>query len=224
MGLPVGAVVLPDVVTPSLLDASSRSARSGSARREELLEAATRIVQRDGVHASMASIAAEAGITKPVLYRHFGDKGGLYAALADRVTDRLMSGLQAALATGRTPHERVALTIDAYLAMIEGEPQTYRFLVHSTEAAPAQGQVRSFLRRLSALLADGIAGETGLAAGSVRSLSWGHGIVGMVQAAGDWWLDERPCPRAELTRELTALLWGAYGAATSREEPRPADG
>ncbi len=195
--------------------------RPGPARREVLLEAADRVVQRDGVHASMAAIAAEAGITKPVLYRHFGDKGGLYAALADRVTDRLLLGLQAALASGRTPHERVALTVDAYLAMIEAEPQTYRFLVHSTEAAPAQGQVRSFLRRLSALLADGIAAETGLPSGAVRSLSWGHGIVGMVQAAGDWWLDERPCPRAELTQELTALLWGAYGAATTRSDAGP---
>ena len=72
-----------------------------------------------------------------------------------------MDGLQAALAAGRTPRERVALTVDAYLAMIEAEPQTYRFLVHSTEAAPAQGQVRSFLRRLADLLADGIAAEAG---------------------------------------------------------------
>jgi len=199
-----------------VLDRAGRPVRvGGAARREELLEAAARIVSRDGVQASMAAMAAEAGITKPVLYRHFGDKGGLYAALAERSTDRLMDGLQAALATGRTPHERVALTVDAYLAMIQAEPQTYRFLVHSTEAAPAQGQVRSFLRRLADLLADGIAAETGLQPGSVRSRAWGHGIVGLVQATGDWWLDEQPCPRAELTAELTGLLWGAYGS-TSR--------
>ncbi len=196
-------------------------ARPGvAARREELLAAAERSVARDGAGSSMVSIAAEAGITKPVLYRHFGDKGGVYAALAERVTGRLMDGLQAALDRGRTPHERVLLTVDAYLAMIESEPQLYRFLVHTTEAAPAQGQVRSFLHRLADLLADGIAAETGLPEGSVRTRAWGHGIVGMVQAAGDWWLDERPCPRAELTEELTGLLWGAYGAASVRPEDR----
>lgn len=42
-----------------------------------------------------------------------------------------------------------------------------------------------------------------------------HGIVGMVQAAGDWWLDEQPCPGAELTAELTGLLTGAYGSAAA---------
>ena len=187
-----------------------------SARREELLEAAVRIVQRDGVQASMAAIAAEAGITKPVLYRHFGDKGGLYAALAERSTDRLMVGLQTALAQGRTPRERVALTVGAYLSVIEAEPQLYRFLVHSTEAAPAAGQVRSFLRRLADLLSEGIAPETGLPPGDVRPRTWAHGIVGLVQAAGDWWLEEQPCPRDELTAQLTDLLWGAYGAASTR--------
>src|SRR5689334_24333466 len=119
-------------------------------RREQLLAAADRVVQREGSAASMNDIAAEAGITKPILYRHFGDKGGLYAALAERHTDRLLASLQAALATEGTPRERVARTVDAYLRTIETEPQVYRFLVHSAEiaqAAEAAGQVQSFLRR-----------------------------------------------------------------------------
>lgn len=49
--------------------------RSADRRRRELLEAADRVVLRDGPQASMNAIAAEAGITKPILYRHFGDKG-----------------------------------------------------------------------------------------------------------------------------------------------------
>jgi len=60
--------------------------RSADRRRRELLEAADRVVLRDGPQASMNAIAAEAGITKPILYRHFGDKNGLYAALAARLT------------------------------------------------------------------------------------------------------------------------------------------
>src|SRR3954465_14973944 len=95
------------------------------ARREALLDAADRIVQRDGPAVSMASIAAEAGITKPILYRHFGDKGGLYAALAERHTQRLLLVLQEALAAGGATRARVERTIDAYLATIESEPQVY---------------------------------------------------------------------------------------------------
>ena len=188
-----------------------RAARS--ARREALLAAADQVVQRDGAAASMASIAAEAGITKPILYRHFGDKSGLYAALAERHTDRLLELLTEALRSEGTARQRVERTVDAYLATIETEPQVYRFLVQSVEAAPVQGQVRTFVRRLAEQLAAGIALELGLAPGDVRAGAWAAGIVGMVQAAGEWWLDTAPCSRGELTGQLTDLLWGAYGAA-----------
>jgi AcrR family transcriptional regulator len=182
-----------------------------AARREALLDAADRIVRRDGPAVSMATIAAEAGITKPILYRHFGDKSGLYAALADRYTGRLLDELQEALEAGRDRRDRVERTIDAYLSSIEAEPQVYRFLIHSDEAAPAQAQVRSFTRRLSALLAAGMAAE--LAVPPERAGAWAHGVVGMVQAAGDWWLDEVPCTRAQLVAELTDLLFGAYAGS-----------
>ena len=35
-----------------------------------------------------------------------------------------------------------------------------------------------------------------------------RGIVGFVQAAGDWWLERGAIPRGRLVDELTALLWG----------------
>jgi AcrR family transcriptional regulator len=181
-----------------------------AARREALLDAADRIVRRDGPAASMATIATEAGITKPILYRHFGDKNGLYAALADRYTGRLMAQLQTALEGGGSRRARVERTVDAYLAAIEEEPQVYRFLVHSGEAAAAQSSIRSFTGTLSALLATGMGRELGVPADGARAQAWAHGVVGMVQAAGDWWLDTRRCSRAELVRELAELLFGQY--------------
>jgi hypothetical protein len=59
------------------------------------------------------------------------------------------------------------------------------------------------------VLAEGIAAEAGVPA--LRAQAWAHGIVGMVQAAGDWWLDDAPCDRAGLVGELAALLGGGYG-------------
>jgi AcrR family transcriptional regulator len=179
-------------------------------RREELLDAADRIVRRDGPAASMAAIAAEAGITKPILYRHFGDKDGLHAALADRYTGNLLVELREALAIGRSRRDRVRCAVDAYLAAIEEEPQVYRFLLHSDDAARAQREVHSFTRRLAVLLAAGIGAETGVPGDGVRAQAWAHAIVGMVQSAGDWWLEHRPCPREQLVAELVALLEGAY--------------
>ncbi|MYS10156.1 TetR/AcrR family transcriptional regulator, partial [Streptomyces sp. SID6041] len=50
----------------------------------------------------------------------------------------------------------------------------------------------------------------------VQARIWGHGIVGMMHAAGDWWLGERPCSRAELVRSLADLLWGRLAQASDR--------
>ena len=113
--------------------------RSADRRRRELLEAADRVVLRDGPQASMNAIAAEAGITKPILYRHFGDKGGLYRALAKRHTDALLDALRAALDAPAERRERVEATLDTYLAAIEARPQVYRFLMHPAEGRQRRG-------------------------------------------------------------------------------------
>ncbi|GGS11900.1 TetR family transcriptional regulator [Streptomyces aureoverticillatus] len=202
--------------------------RSAEQRRRELLEAADRVVLRDGPGASMNAIAAEAGITKPILYRHFGDKGGLYAALAKRHTDALLASLRAALDAPAERRERVESTLDTYLAAIEARPQVYRFLMHPSEAGPTgeQGGEGGFdvglhsvplLRRLGEELAEVIEERVDLGPESTQlARVWGHGIVGMMHAAGDWWLGERPCSRAELVRSLADLLWGRLAAAGNR--------
>lgn len=199
--------------------------RSAEQRRRELLEAADRVVLRDGPGASMNAIAAEAGITKPILYRHFGDKGGLYAALAKRHTDALLASLRAALDAPAERRERVEATLDTYLAAIEARPQVYRFLMHPSEAGSAGDQggfdvglhSAPLLRRLGEELAEVIEERVDLGPESARlARVWGHGIVGMMHAAGDWWLGERPCSRAELVGSLADLLWGRLAAAGNR--------
>jgi AcrR family transcriptional regulator len=182
-------------------------------RREELLDAADRVICRDGPAASMAQIAAEAGITKPILYRHFGDKGGLYVALTERYTGRLLVELRTALDSGQDRRDRVERTVRAYLGSIDADREVYRFLTRSDEGLPAHSHVLSFRRRLAGLLADGIAVELGVPAS--RASAWAHGIVGMVESAGDWWLESRTLTREELVTELSDLLFGAYAGAGS---------
>jgi AcrR family transcriptional regulator len=182
-------------------------------RREQLLAAADRVIRRDGSVASMNLIAAEAGITKPILYRHFGDKGGLYRALAGQYIDDLLARLRAALTTRGGLAARTRATIDAYLSAVGEQPQVYRFLVEraAVEEPDVRGEVQGFVRRFGDELAAGISAESALEVDEQRALVWAHGIAGMVQAAGDWWLDHPEVPREQMVEELTALLFGAFG-------------
>lgn len=198
--------------------------RSAQQRRRQLLEAADRVVLRDGPQASMNAIAAEAGITKPILYRHFGDKGGLYRALAKRHTDALLDALRAALDAPAERRQRVEATLDTYLYAIEARPQVYRFLMHPAEdAQPTEAgfdvgrHSAPLLRRLGEELATVIEERVDLGPDSQQlARVWGHGIVGMMHAAGDWWLGERPCSREQLVRTLADMLWGRLAGVDNR--------
>lgn len=75
------------------------------------------------------------------------------------------------------------------------------------------------LRRLGEELAMVIAERVDLGPDSeAMARIWGHGIVGMMHAAGDWWLGERPCSREQLVRSLADLLWGRLAEAGDRAD------
>jgi AcrR family transcriptional regulator len=179
-------------------------------RRLELVEAAVRAIRREGPGASMEQMAAEAGVTKPILYRHFGDRGGLYAAVTTYAFEGLDSGLQRALQSVDTPPRQVVSNaIDAYLAFVEQAPELYRFLAQRVVNEPGnlQETIDDFTTRVGRDVAL-ILGEALRAAGADSGAAepWAFGIVGMVFAAGAWWLERRTMTRARLTAYLTDLV------------------
>jgi AcrR family transcriptional regulator len=180
-------------------------------RREELLNAAIAGIRQHGPAASMDSLAAEAGITKPILYRHFGDRAGLISAIADRFADTLEADLTTALSQN-TAGTRALLvgTIDAFVGYIEREPAVYRYLVRNGNSDPAV-DLTGFLDQISnrvALVIGEEARRLGRDSGGAEALA--HGIVSFVYGAGDWWVDRRTMPRAQLVAYLADFLWAGF--------------
>jgi AcrR family transcriptional regulator len=189
-----------------------------AAQREQLLDVADAVVRRQGVIASINQIAAEADVAKPILYRHFGDKDGLYQALAERYVTALMDQLRDALSEAGGPRERIAATICAYLAFVEEHSEPYELLMRRSvrEGAAASTTVADFIQRVAAEVAVELGEELRAARlDSGAAEPWAHGIVGMVQLAGDWWLRNRTMPRARLVEYLTTLLWTGFSGVAS---------
>ncbi|MFC7586737.1 TetR/AcrR family transcriptional regulator [Nonomuraea antimicrobica] len=130
-------------------------------RRRALLDAADRVIMKEGPEVSMAAIAAEAGITKPILYRHFGDKHGLYQALADRHVRTVIAQLRPRLAapgardgargggaaeSGADLRGRAGAAIGVYLDLVSANLNLYRFLFH--RAGAEDSRVRSHMTAL----------------------------------------------------------------------------
>lgn len=165
----------------------------------------------------MAAIAAEAGISKPILYRHFGDKSGLYQALAERHTRKLIEGIREEFSRDEPVRDRARSTIDTYLATISKNLHLYRFLMHraSAEDTATHSAMSTMIRDVSRELAEVMIAE-GEMTDRTRAYVWGHAIVGMVQTAGDWWLDQdEDVPREDVVDALVDLVLGGLPAAAS---------
>ncbi|MGW5687088.1 TetR/AcrR family transcriptional regulator [Nonomuraea sp. NPDC003754] len=181
-------------------------------RRRALLDAADRAILRDGPEVSMAAIAAEAGITKPILYRHFGDKSGLYQALADRHVRRVISQLRPEFARARTdPRRRARAAIEIYLDLISVNLNLYRFLFHraSAEDTSVRSHMTALVRGLGEELGAVLAADE-VVADPVRAQILGHAFVGMVQTTGDWWLEHPEVERAQVVEGLVDVIVAAF--------------
>ncbi|MBA2626299.1 MAG: TetR/AcrR family transcriptional regulator [Acidimicrobiia bacterium] len=186
-------------------------------RRSELLEAGVRVIRRDGPSPSMEAIAREAGVTKPILYRHFGDRSGLVAAVASRFADELADVLDRSLVAGGDARSQLVGAVDAYLAFVERDPSLYRFVlegVGSGSAANLDGFLRSLGHRVALVLGEQLR-AAGQDSGGAEPLA--HGIVGFVHAAGGWWVEGPTMPRARLVQYLTDLLWDGLGVLATPE-------
>jgi AcrR family transcriptional regulator len=186
-------------------------------RREALLEAAIGGIRKHGPAASMDVLAAEAGITKPILYRHFGDRAGLVSQIAKRFADSLLADLQAALGQ-TTPEPRVLLTstIDAFLGFIEREPALYRFLVHNrnVDAADFTGFLDEIASQVALVIGEQLR-SIGRDSGGAEPIA--HGIVAFVYSAGDWWIERRTMPRPQLVTYLTDFLWEGFNGQGAQQ-------
>jgi len=78
-----------------------RTRMSGQERREQLIEIGRALIAERGFDATtVEEIAASAGVTKPVVYEHFGGKEGLYAVVVDREVTKLLDSIKGALVAG----------------------------------------------------------------------------------------------------------------------------
>jgi len=185
-------------------------------RRAELLDAADRVIHRSGLAFSMDEIASEAGITKPVLYRHFGDKDGLHEALTARYIGELKRVLRPATETD-DPRSRLAATIDAYLFYVEREPDRYRFLLAAAEQPRTAVLVARFRREhIGGCAFTSVAKleRAGLDPGFAEH--WAQCVSGMIRAAGASWLESRSLPRGRLVEYLTTILWDGFGVLNTK--------
>jgi AcrR family transcriptional regulator len=176
-------------------------------RREQFVDAALRALEKHGPTVAVAQIAAEAGVAKPRLYRHFDDKSDLLDAVRDRVSAILWQRLTAALDPDDAPAHLIRHGLDAFLGVVDEYPNTFRLMAQP--GAPVQ-RVLEDGRKLANVLAGLIAGQlSALGVDTSGAEPWGHSLAGAVGGAAHWWLDHRTITKEELINHLCTVILGS---------------
>lgn len=198
-----------------------RSARmSGRERREQLLEIGRSVFAQKGFEAtSVEEIASRAGVSKPIVYEHFGGKEGLYAVIVDRETSALLGALESALedpsAHPRRLMEQAAL---AFLTYIDEREDGFRILAQDSPAFRASGSYSSVLGDIAAKVSWILAAQLRPRKYPVRDAEiYAQMLVGMVAFTGQWWLESRKPSKEEVAARMVNLSW--YGLAQLEKKP-----
>ena len=181
-------------------------------RRVELVESTLRAIRRQGATVSLDEIAAEAGTSKPVIYRHFGDRPGLYRAVVEKTAQFILDDLQTLVGRER-PDDLSGLVRDlanGYLQLVQRDPEIYRFVMSrplvdgDLTDDPVAGLTMRIGERIAGLLRAGGYPQA-------RADTWGHALVGCVRAATDHWIRAgMPRPAEAVATDLADLLGPAF--------------
>jgi AcrR family transcriptional regulator len=196
------------------LTTSPRRRLSREDRARQLLDVAEAVFTEQGIQASsMDEIADRAGVTKPILYDHFGSKDGLVAAVLLRAGDLLGETIVTAVAAAASPEQALASGLRTYFAFVEQR----RGALHSllTEAGAPGSESAAALERVRDQQADLITAllmeQTGdLDAATART--YAQIVLGATER-----LATRPGPAAdtsveELTSRVMDVFWCGFAA------------
>lgn len=196
---------------------------SGRERREQLIDVGRALFADKGFEAvSVEEIASTAGVSKPVVYEHFGGKEGLYAVVVDREMNHLLTMISSAL-QGSHPRQLLEQAGMALFDYIESQPDGFRILVRDSPVSQQTGSFASLIVDIAGqveyLLADQFKAH-GLPTRLAPMYS--QMLVGMTALTGQWWLDARKPRKDEVVAHLVNLAWN--GLAHLEPKPRPVRG
>lgn len=200
------------------IDKEKRVRMSGSERREQLLSISRSLFAEKGYDASsIEEVAQRAGISKPIVYEHFGGKEGLYAVVVDREMQALLGRITSAL-DADNPRAMLEQAAEAFLTYIEEQPDGFRTLTRDVPTVSTVGTYGSLLNDIGAQVEHILVAEFKQRGFDTKLAPlYSRALVGMVALVGQWWLDSKK-PKLDVVRaHVVNLAWNGL----SHLDPKP---
>src|SRR5438034_13310 len=167
--------------------AQPRPRLAASARRAQLVDVGRKVFAERGYEAtSVEEIAERAGISKPIVYEHFGGKEGLYAVIVDREIEQIASCITEAISSG-SPRERLERAALAFLTYVKERPGGFAVLLRDAPAAKSGGEMPALMHDLADRVGAIFTEQFRRAGYDARTAPiYAHALVGMVAFVGHW--------------------------------------
>ncbi|MGO4341148.1 TetR/AcrR family transcriptional regulator [Phycicoccus sp. Soil748] len=193
---------------------------TGKQRREQLIDVGRKLFADKGFEATtVEEISSKAGVSKPVVYEHFGGKEGLYAVVVDREIAALLDGITGALSADLGSRETLERAASALLDYIESSTDGFRILVRDSPAGQSTGSFASLISDVASQVEHILAAEFKRRKLDPRTAPlYAQMLVGMVALTGQWWLDSPKMKKADVAAHLVNLAWN--GLANLENKPR----
>ncbi len=172
---------------------------------EAILDAAERVIARDGNGASIDAIATEAGVTKPIVYVRVGSRAALSNALAERLASRLIVAAGGTITSTRPDRAALSSFIRVTLETLAAQRELLLFVTRGAgDDAPERTLYLAgkSARPLALLLAQ----WHGPDADDQAALVWAYAVVGMLNMVSLWWIEESDVASAAIADHLGELL------------------
>jgi AcrR family transcriptional regulator len=193
---------------------------TGKERRQQLLDIGRRLFAEKGFEGtSIEEIAAQAGVSKPVVYEHFGGKEGLYAVVVDREVERLLT-MTTGLLEGEHSKPKFEAAAVGLLRYIDENADGFRILVRDSNPGSSSGTYGTLLGDI-AVQVEYIMADFLRSRGRDPKLApmYSQMLVGMVAFTGQWWLDARKPKLETVAANLIDLAWNGLAQLDDRANP-----
>lgn len=194
---------------PSRRTEGARIRMTGPQRRQQLVEVGRGLFALKGLDGTtIEEIAASAGVSKPVIYEHFGSKEGLYTEVVEHEFTILLDAISTALSTEAKPRVLVERAALALLGYIEERTDGFRILLRDAPPSQPEGAFSTLLSHVTAkvehILSDEFARRGFSAADGAM---YAQMLVGMVAMTGQWWQDGRNPDKHTVAAHVVNLAW-----------------
>ncbi|HKA15053.1 MAG TPA: TetR/AcrR family transcriptional regulator [Myxococcota bacterium] len=182
-------------------------------RRQQLLEVSRGVFAERGFEAAtLEEIAERAGVSRPIVYGHFGDKQRLFESVVGAEIARVEAAVGKAIAAPGEPREVLERGLRAFFGYVREHPEGHAVLTRDAPVHLSDVGLGVMLDGLAARISEAIAR-------AIRALDldpapapiYANALIGLGAHVGRWWRERPEVSLDTVTAHTTTLLWSGFG-------------